>query len=370
MKKFLVLIISVSLVLGLVACGSPATTDAPEEVASVENGPEEVAPDENGPEEVTPDENGPEEVASADGAPTIAFVPRVVGQAWWDHVRDNGVMAWAEQHGIDVIYQGPANVEVEGQIQIIHDLMAQGIDVLLFAPNDSAALEPIAAEARERGIIVITTEGSGMQNVDFNVEAFNEEGFGAFMMDQLASFMGYEGYYVTMVGSMTSESHMNWADAAVARQLEMYPDMTLVPTARVSSEHDAEIAFQRTMELLQLYPELRGIQGTGSFDAPGAARAIRELGLVGEVHVMGGTIPSEIRDFLHEGIMQGGALWDPALTAQAMLNLAMMMWDGEAIATGANLGIPGYDDVIVEGTLVIGDGAIAITVDNVDDFGF
>jgi len=340
MKKFLALTISVLLMLGLVACGSSA------------------------------DQAGPGgEASNADG-PVIAFVPRVVGQAWWDHVRDNGVMAWAAQHGIDVIYQGPANVEVEGQIQIINDLMAQGIDILLFAPNDSAALESIAAEARERGIIVITTEGSGMQNVDFNVEAFNEEGFGAFMMEQLASFMGYEGYYVTMVGSMTSESHMNWADAAVARQLEMYPNMTLVPTARVSSEHDSEIAFQRTMELLQLYPDLRGIQGTGSFDAPGAARAISDLGLVGEVHVISATIPSEIRDFLHEGIMHGGALWDPALTAQAMLNLAVMMWEGETITTGSDLGIPGYEDVIVDGTLIIGDGAISITADNVDDFGF
>jgi simple sugar transport system substrate-binding protein len=190
------------------------------------------------------------------------------------------------------------------------------------------------------------------------------------MMDQLASMMRYEGEYVTMVGSMTSESHMNWADAAVARQQEMYPNMTLVPTGRVSSEHDSEVSYQRTMELLQMYPNLRGIQGTGSFDAPGAARAIRDLDLVGEVFVISATIPSEIRDFLHEGVMQGGALWDPALTAQAMLNLGIMMYNGETITTGADLGIPGYDNVIVEGTLIIGDGSIAITPDNVDDFDF
>ena len=315
--------------------------------------------------------NGGGDAGGGDGdAPVIAFVPRVIGQPWWDHVRDNGVMAWAEEHGIEVIYQGPAAVEVEGQIQIIQDLLAQGIDILLFAPNDSAALESIAAEAREAGVIVITTEGSGMQNVDFNVEAFDEEGFGGFLMDTLASMMGYEGEYVTMVGSMTSESHMNWADAAVARQLEAYPNMTLVPTNRVSSEHCSETSFQRTMELLQIYPDLRGVLGTGSFDAPGAARAIREAGLVGQVHAIGGTIPSEIRDFIHDGTMQAGALWDPALTAQAMLNLGLMMWNGETIATGADLGIPGYDDVVVEGTLIIGDGAIAITPENIDDFDF
>jgi len=302
--------------------------------------------------------------------PRIAFVPKVVGQAWWDHVRDNGVTVWSEQHGIDVIYQGPPDVSVEGQLQIITDLLAQGIDILLFAPNDPDALEAIAAEAREAGVIVITHEASGMRNVDFNIEAFDEEGMGGFLMDQLASMMGYEGEYVTMVGSMTMESHNNWADAAVRRQIEAYPNLTLVPTARVSSESDSEIAYQRTMELLTLYPNLRGILGTGSFDGPGAGRAIRDAGLTGEVFAISLGIPSELRDLLHEGVLQAGALWEPAYSAKAMLNLAMMLWNGETITTGSDLGIPGYESVLVEGTLIVGDGAIAITAENVDDFAF
>jgi simple sugar transport system substrate-binding protein len=124
------------------------------------------------------------------------------------------------------------------------------------------------------------------------------------------------------------------------------------------------------MELLTLYPNLRGILGTGSFDAPGAGRAVRDAGLTGQVHVIGLGIPSELRELLHEGVLQAGALWDPALTAQAMLNLGMMLWNGETIATGANLGIPGYDNVLVDGTQIIGEGSILITADNVDDFDF
>ena len=309
------------------------------------------------------------ETAGAD-VPRIAFVPRVVGQPWWDHVRDNGVMAWAAENGIEVIYAGPAEVTAEGQIQIINDLLAQGLDFLLMCPNDTVAMEPIAAEARAQGVVVITTEAAGMQNIDFNVEAFDDAGMGAFLMDQLASMMGYEGEFVTMVGGMTIESHNAWADGAIARQEEAFPNMTLVPTFRVSSESDTEIAYQRTMELLQLYPNLRGILGTGSFDGPGASRAIRDAGRMGEVFAISVGIPSEISEFLHDGVMLAGALWDPALSAQAMLNLAMMIWEGEEIANGANLGVPGYDNVAVTGTLIVGDGAIAITAENVDSFDF
>ena len=314
--------------------------------------------------------DAPADAAADRGAPRIAFIPRNVGMPWWDYVRDFGVMPWAEENGIDVIYMGPVEVTAEGQIAIINDLLAQGIDFLLMAPNDTAAMEAIAAEARAAGVVVITHEAAGMQNIDFNLEAFDDAGMGAFLMDQLASMMGYEGYYVTMVGGMTIESHNAWADGAIARQQEAFPNMTLVPTSRVSSESNTEVAYQRAMELFMLYPELTGILGTGSFDGPGSSRAIRDAGRAGEVFAISVGIPSEISEFLHDGIMLAGALWDPALASQAMLNLAMAIWNGEDVVTGMNLGVEGYEDVIVTGTLVLGDGAIAITADNVDDFTF
>ena len=146
--------------------------------------------------------------------------------------------------------------------------------------------------------------------------------------------------------------------------------MTLVDDKRVSSESDAEIAYQKTKELLKKYPNLKGIAGTSSFDAPGAARAIEELGLTGKVFAISVALPSETRDFLKDGVLQSVALWDPALSAKAMLNLGVMLYNGETVATGADLGVEGYTDVTITGTNVIGKGWIAITKDNVDTFTF
>ena len=186
---------------------------------------------------------------------------------------------WASENGIDVIYKGPTDTDAAAQVQIMTDLVNQGVDVLCFSPNDPDACEEICKEAMEKGIIVIATEASGMQNVNYDIEAFDEAGLGGFLMDQLAAQMGEEGEYITMVGSMTMESQNNWADAAIARAEEAYPNMTLVPDKRVADDSDAEKAYELTKELLQKYPNLKGILGTGSFDAPGCARAIQELGL-------------------------------------------------------------------------------------------
>lgn len=345
MKKIIALLLALVMVVGLVACGSKNEAETP-------------AAD-------TPAADTP----SADGKPVIAYVPKVIGQAWWDYVQ-SGVEAWAAETGYDVIYKGPAEVDAAAQVQIMTDLVNQGVDILCFSPNDPAACEAICKEAMEKGIIVISTEAATMTNVNYDVEAFNDAGLGGFLMDELAKMMGEEGEYITMVGSMTMESHNNWADAGVARAKEAYPNMTLVADERVSSESDAEVAYNLTKEMIQKYPNLKGILGTSSFDAPGAARAIEELGLTGKVFAISVAMPSESRDYLKSGVLQAVGLWDPAVTAKAQLNLALAMYNGETPATGMNLGLEGYESVEITGTLVVGDGALAITADNVDNFTF
>ena len=189
-------------------------------------------------------------------------------------------------------------------------------------------------------------------------------------MDQLAAQMGEEGQYITMVGSMTMESQNNWADAAVERQKEAYPNMELVPDARVADDSDAEKAYNLTKEMIAKYPDLKGILGTGSFDAPGAARAIQELGLTGKVFAISVAMPLEVKDYLEDGTLGSVALWNPGISAKVMLNLGVKMFNGEEIAAGADLGEEGYNAVDIQDKVIIGQGQIAVTTENVNDFGF
>ncbi len=359
-KKLLALALTAAMISSLVGCAAApapsADTAAPAETT------EEAAPAESAEAEA------PAAEASGD-VPTIAFVPKVMGQAWWDYVQ-TGVEAWAADNGIDVIYKGPTEIDAAAQVQIMTDLVNQGVDILCFSPNDPDACEAICKQAMDQGIIVIATEASGMQNINYDIEAFDESGMGGFLMDQLAAQMGEKGQYITMVGSMTMESQNNWADAAVARQKEAYPDMELVPDERVADDSDAEKAYELTKELIQKYPDLTGICGTGSFDAPGAARAIQELGLTGKVFAISVAMPSEVKDYLEDGTLGSVALWDPAVSAKVMLNTAVKLFNGEEIATGADLGEEGYTNVNINDKVIVGEGWIAVTKDNCDSFGF
>ncbi len=133
------------------------------------------------------------------------------------------------------------------------------------------------------GIVVITHEGADLENVDYDIEAFSNTGYGAFIMDNLAEAMGGEGLYTTMVASLTNGSHNEWADAGVAHQKAKYPKMTLLEADKCAESFDnGDVAYNTAKELFKKYPNLKGIMGTSSYDALGVARAIEELGLAGK----------------------------------------------------------------------------------------
>ena len=304
----------------------------------------------------------------------IVVVPKDASNPWF--VRMNtGVEEYAAAHPEDTIYQkGTAEIDATLQAQLVDDLVAQGVDAICVVPVDIKSIEPSLKAAREAGIVVIAHEGAALENVDYDIEAFNNELYGAFIMDNLAAAMGEEGLDTTMVADLTNGSHNEWADGGVKRATEAYPNMTLLEAdPRVESHDNGDTAYNVAKELFKKYPDLKGIMGTSSFDAPGVARAIEELGLSGKVFTAGTGMPGDNAELLKSGAVQYLTLWDPALAGQAMVALAQKILAGEEIAAPLDLGVEGYTELqFKEGseTVFEGQGWITITAENVDSFGF
>ena len=135
----------------------------------------------------------------------------------------------------------------------------------------------------------------------------------------------------------------------------------------------AKDKLDRLLFLGQKYPDLKGIMGTSSFDAPGVARAIQELGLVDKFFTSGTGMPADNAELLKSGVIKSLTLWDPAKSGEAMVDLACKVLAGEEIGAPVNLNVDGYTEMnFREGseTVLEGQGWITIDADNVDDFGF
>lgn len=304
----------------------------------------------------------------------IVVVPKDDSNPWFVRMK-TGVDEYAAAHSEDTIYQkGTPQIDATLQYQLVMDLVAQNVDAICVVPVDLESIEPALKAAREAGIVVVTHEGAGLENVDYDIEAFNNELYGAFIMDNLAAAMGEEGVYTTMVADLTNGSHNEWADGGVKRATEAYPNMTLLESdPRVESHDNGDTAYNVAKELFKKYPDLKGIMGTSSYDAPGIARAIEELGLSGKVFTAGTGMPADNAELLKSGAVQYLTLWDPALAGQAMVALAQKLLNNEEITAPVNLGVEGYEALeFKEGssTVLEGQGWITITADNVDSFGF
>ena len=200
MKKILALLLALSMLLCLAACAG-TTTAKTEETKT--------------------------ETAKSDKDYEIVVVPKDASNPWFVRM-DTGVKEYAAETGLNVYQKGTDVIDATKQAQLVQDLIAQGVDAICVVPVDPESLEPVLKQAKEAGIVVIAHEGASLTNVDYDIEAFSNSGYGAFIMDNLAEAMGEEGLYTTMVADVTNASHNEWADAAVAHQKEKYPNMTLL----------------------------------------------------------------------------------------------------------------------------------------------
>lgn len=313
---------------------------------------------------------GEEETGTAEQASgAVVTVPKLTGVSWFNRM-DEGVVRYAEETGNDAYMQGSGQADANAQVRVIEDLLAGDAAALAVVPFQPDAVEQVLGQAMDDDVVVITHEAPGIENADWDIEAFRNEDYGRNLMDELASRMGEEGEYALMVGSLSSTTHMDWVTAAQEHQEENYPDMTLVGDV-VETSDDSQIAYERMQELLSAYPDLGGVQGSASTDVVGAGQAVDEAGLNDDVVVVGTSVPNDARAGLENGSIDLITFWDPADAGEAMNVLAQMVLDGEEVTDGADLGVPGYESITLDGKVVYGDEAwISVTVDNVDDYDF
>jgi simple sugar transport system substrate-binding protein len=296
----------------------------------------------------------------------IATVVKITGIPWFNRM-EAGVDRAADELGVNAYQIGPADADPAQQVRMVEDLISKGVDAICVTPNDATALEPVFNRARDAGIIIITHESPDQRGKDYDLELIDNENFGRHHWDMLAEQMGESGQYAIFVGGLTVPLHNLWADVGLEYAATQYPDMELV-TERIPCGEDQELSKQRTLELLQAYPDLKGIVGFGSLGPPGAAQALREKGLIDEVAVVGTVLPGHAAQYLKDGSMDHGILWDPGDAGYAMTWVALQLLEGKEITNG--MMVPGMGTVVLDGDVIKVDAMIDITGENADDFGF
>ena len=137
MKKLVSLLLAMALVLSLAACGSTSTT------ATTAAATEAPVAAENG------------DVAKADKAYRIGVFFKDSTSMFWRYV-GQGCQTKAEELGVEFVEYSPASyTDAAGQINMLEDAIASGIDAIAIAAIDSTAVVDTLVKAEDAGIPVI-----------------------------------------------------------------------------------------------------------------------------------------------------------------------------------------------------------------------
>jgi ribose transport system substrate-binding protein len=96
------------------------------------------------------------QVAHSADSYTFALVPKAMNNPFFDLARDGCLKAQEELANVTCQYIGPGEHTEQEQVQIVQDLITQGVDGIAVAPSNAPAMARALVRAEEAGIPVIT----------------------------------------------------------------------------------------------------------------------------------------------------------------------------------------------------------------------
>lgn len=125
----------------------------------------------------------------------IAVIPKGTTHEFWKSIHFGASKAAKELGNVQILYRGPSKEgNTESQINLVQDLIAQEVDGICLAPNDSSALVTPVEESKKKGIPVVVFD-SGLQGSKDNYVSYvatdNYNG-GVLAAHCLAESLGYK----------------------------------------------------------------------------------------------------------------------------------------------------------------------------------
>lgn len=229
------------------------------------------------------------------------------------------------------------NTDAAGQLSDIRDLIAAGVDAIVFNPNDPDALNPALEEAAAAGIITVSVDAYVTHEGTYNL--YNNQVQYAYLGAKwLFEQLGGEGVVYYMRGfaghPADNDRHIGFNMA-----LEEYPDIEVVPGPEgVHTGWDPATTTQLINEFIAS-GQYEGIDGiwTSGMDSQ-VVDAIADAGL-DFVPIVGADLGAFVQQLLdEEGYpgLAGAAVTNTAAVGGAGVNLALKLLNGETVETAAD----------------------------------
>jgi ribose transport system substrate-binding protein len=238
-----------------------------------------------------------------------------------------------EQEGlVDELIVESADVDVNGQIQQIRNLISAGVDAIIVNPNSESALNAVFQEAVDQGVLVIATDQAVTSEAATNV-VIDQEEWGRRNAEWLAGEVGQGGRIVAINGIAGHPANeARWTGASA-----VFQDAGIEVLTEANADWDEATAQQTMSDLLATYPEVDGVF-TQDGMALGVYQALQTNDLVGQVVQTGEARAGYMQEWAAQleqdtGFTSIGVVNPPGVAGTA-LRVAVHLLQGEELAEG------------------------------------
>ena len=299
----------------------------------------------------------------------VAFVPQIIGIPYFDAMEAGGKEA-AAKFGVDFIYQGPVDTNPVDQMQIVQNLIDQGVNAVAVSVLDASSIVPVVEAAKAKHVALFTSDSDAPKSGRaLYVAQATDEGLGDAIIDEMVKRVGEDAKIGIVSGEATASNLNAWIGFMQARAKAKYPKLKLLEPQFAGGT--AQRAAQIATDLMTANPDLKGLIGVASTTCPGVGQAIETAGKIGKVIGTGYCSPNTARAYLKSGSFGYSVLWDPKELGYLTVWAGKQLIDATEIpatTTPEGMSHPVTYDAKT-GVLLLGEPAV-FTTQNVDNYKF
>ncbi|SEB78474.1 ABC transporter permease/substrate-binding protein [Terriglobus roseus] len=298
---------------------------------------------------------------------TIAVMPKAKGDPYFISARAGAEEAAKELH-INLIWDGPTSLDASQQNELVENWITRGVNAIVVAVENKGSISTVLRKARAHGIPVMTWDADAQTDArDYFLNQATPEGIGTSLADEAARLMPQGGQYAIVTGALSAENQNDWIRNIKARVAAAHPNLTLATIQ--PSDDDRDKAFNATQTILKAYPQVKMIIAISAPAVPGAAEAVTQSGRTG-VDVIGLSLPSICRAYIHAGSVQTIFLWNTRDLGYLTVYAGALKAQGKIAPGATSVHVGRLGDLKVRGSEIVLGVPLKIDRSNVDQLKF